>query len=205
MLSPALQRFESADPLGLGGGGQLLYDNNPFGDWLTAIRNSYGYCLINPISPIDPSGLLCEPAAPAPDPCQAICDDARRTLTGVQDAKKTRLASTICGPNGKSVCECRFDTDQLKHDECEGEGNIGGCLLAHEAGHVKHAKCDPNNKQVHFASENKPGARAQFHRTQRPKDLDCLWKVRWKNAGITDECREKANAIRTRLATTPID
>ncbi len=57
MLSPALGRFLSRDPLPEQGQPDVLYDNNEFGDWLTWMRNTYGYVENNPLNDIDPSGL----------------------------------------------------------------------------------------------------------------------------------------------------
>ena len=57
MLSPALGRFLSRDPLPLNGDPDVLYDNNWFGDWLTMMRNLYGYTSNNPVNYLDPSGF----------------------------------------------------------------------------------------------------------------------------------------------------
>jgi len=57
MYSPALARFQSRDPLPLRGQPDVLYDNNGFGDWLSMMRNLYGYAGNNPLNRNDPSGL----------------------------------------------------------------------------------------------------------------------------------------------------
>jgi RHS repeat-associated protein len=61
MYSPQLGRFLSRDPL-VAGQPDIFYDNNWFGDRLTAMRNLYGYADNNPVNYVDPSGLKCEVA-----------------------------------------------------------------------------------------------------------------------------------------------
>lgn len=56
MYSPQLGRFLSRDPL-VEGQPDIFYDNNWFGDRLTAMRNLYGYANNNPVNHTDPSGL----------------------------------------------------------------------------------------------------------------------------------------------------
>lgn len=57
MFSPPLARFLSRDPLPINGQADIFFDNNGFGDWLTLMRNLYGYVSNNSLNAVDPSGL----------------------------------------------------------------------------------------------------------------------------------------------------
>lgn len=63
MYQPVLNRFLSRDPLPPDGQPDILYDNNWYGDRMTWMRNTYGYCDNNPVNKGDPSGMQ---AAPPP-------------------------------------------------------------------------------------------------------------------------------------------
>lgn len=57
MYAAELGRFITRDPLPQKGVPDVLYDNNEFGEWLTLMRNLYGYVDSNPIRYTDSYGL----------------------------------------------------------------------------------------------------------------------------------------------------
>ncbi len=129
MYSPSLGCFLSRDPL-IEGQPEVLYDNNWFGDWLTAMKNQYAYRGNNPITRTDPSGL---------QDCDALCKSAQQqklNKTGTK-GRSDALAAIVCAPCGEFQCGCPFDINlvglSIMTNECP---DIWTCLFAHEFGHL---------------------------------------------------------------------
>jgi RHS repeat-associated protein len=118
MYQPTLGRFLSRDPLGEGGV-DVLYDNNEFGDWLTEMRNTYGYVSNNPVRYVDPTGLL------SIDVPLGLTPETGVGSNDVYVCFREIRAETL-GEHVARACDCPHTDIYSEHDGEIRHGGLGG-------------------------------------------------------------------------------
>ncbi|MCE9604941.1 MAG: hypothetical protein K8U03_08575 [Planctomycetia bacterium] len=111
MYHAELGQFTTRDPLPQEGEPDVLYDNNWFGRWLDMMKNLYGYVGSNPVSYVDPSGLVTLNADP-------IAGAPWIEIRGTIDGKRGKVARSHSHPQFKVSyevvpCECPAGTYRL--------------------------------------------------------------------------------------------
>jgi hypothetical protein len=182
--------------------------------------NLYEYVESRPTKYVDPLGLECQDPGPTEaqqqpprwkgkqaDNCPQVCADARAQKLNVRRGGAA-WASIVCGPNGKTLCACRYDIPHVALAWNDCSATIGQCLLDHEQGHLDgHAKqasifCNPRNPKAHNPVQH-PDPQIlkqqlqqlqQYHNAQQQNDVQCFTRLKQLNqTQITRRCRVAAD------------